>query len=74
LEGSGLEGQAPARLQNFGTAGAVPSKFSPNEFGAQKSVINYWLKTVALGKNLNTALSTSHFYTLALMNACTQDR
>jgi len=49
----------------------VPSKFSPNEFGAQKSVINHWLKTVALGKNLNTALSTSHFYTLALMHACT---
>jgi hypothetical protein len=75
LEGSGLEGQAPARPQNFGTAGAVPSKFSPNEFGAQeKFVTNHWLKTVALGKNLNTALSTSHFYTLALMNACTQDR
>jgi len=25
---------------------------------------------MALGKNLNTALSTSHFYTLALMHAC----
>jgi hypothetical protein len=51
----------------------VPSKFSPNEFGAQeKFVTNHWLKTVALGKNLNTALSTSHLYTLALMHACTQ--
>jgi hypothetical protein len=34
--------------QNFGTAGAVPSKLSPNEFGAQeKFVINHWLKPVA---------------------------
>jgi hypothetical protein len=75
LEGSGLEGRASARPQSFGTAGVVPSKFSPNEFGAQeKFVTNHWLKTVALGKNLNTALSTSHFYTLAPMHACMQDR
>jgi hypothetical protein len=67
------EGEAHAEPKRLRVAnGVVPSKFSPNEFGAQKSVINYWLKTVALGKNLNTALSTSHFYTLALMHACTQ--
>jgi len=43
-----LEGRASARPKNFGTAGAVPSNFSPNEFGAQeKFVINHWLKPVA---------------------------
>jgi len=31
-----LEGRAPARPQNFGTALAVPSKLSPNKFGALK--------------------------------------
>jgi len=31
-----LEGRAPARPQNFGTVGAVPSDFSPNKFGALK--------------------------------------
>jgi hypothetical protein len=32
----------------FGASGDAPSKFSPNEFGAQeKSVINHWLKPVA---------------------------
>jgi len=31
------EGLAPARPQNFGTAGAVPSDFTPNEFGFQKT-------------------------------------
>jgi hypothetical protein len=37
-----LEGRAPARPKNFGTAGAVPSNFSPNEFGArEKFVINF---------------------------------
>jgi hypothetical protein len=68
------EGEAHAEPKRLRVAnGAVPSKFSPNEFGAQeKFVTNHWLKTVALGKNLNTALSTSHLYTLALMHACTQ--
>jgi hypothetical protein len=37
-----LGGRAPARPKNFGTAGAVPSNFSPNEFGArEKFVINF---------------------------------
>jgi hypothetical protein len=31
---SGGLGSCPTK--NFGTAGAVPSKFSPNKFGAQK--------------------------------------
>jgi len=31
-----LEVQACAQPQDFGTVGAVPSRLSPNEFGAQK--------------------------------------
>ena len=32
-----LDGLAPARPKDFGTAGAVSSKLSPNEFGAHLS-------------------------------------
>jgi len=42
-----LEGRANARPQNFGAALAVPFDFSLNEFGAQKFVINHWLKPMA---------------------------
>jgi hypothetical protein len=31
-----LEGRVPAQPKNFGMAGAVPYKLSPNKFGAQK--------------------------------------
>jgi hypothetical protein len=42
-----LEDSAPA-LPNNSAHQDEPSKFSPNEFGAQeKSVINHWLKPVA---------------------------
>jgi hypothetical protein len=45
---SNLEGQAPARPKNFGASRDAPSRFSPNEFGAQKKfVINHWLKPMA---------------------------
>jgi hypothetical protein len=41
------EGSAPALPKNSAHQDE-PSKFSPNEFGAQeKSVINHWLKPVA---------------------------
>jgi hypothetical protein len=33
-----LEGSAPALPKIFGTSGDAPSKFSPNEFGAQKKI------------------------------------
>jgi hypothetical protein len=33
-----LEGRAPARPQDFGTAIAVPSDFSPNEFGVHEKI------------------------------------
>jgi hypothetical protein len=34
-----LEGSAPALPKIFGTSGDAPSKFSPNEFGAQKKSV-----------------------------------
>ncbi len=36
MANSDLEGRAPARPKNFGTAVAVPYKLKPNKFGAQK--------------------------------------
>jgi len=48
MASSNLEGRAPARPQNFGTAETMPSELMPNKFGAQeKFVINHWLKPVA---------------------------
>ena len=31
-------GSGSTRLQNFGTAGAVPSELTPNKFGAQEKI------------------------------------
>jgi len=36
MASSNLEGRAPARPQNFGTAETMPSELMPNKFGAQK--------------------------------------
>ncbi len=48
MANNSLDGWVTARPQNFGTTEVVPSKFPPNESGAQKSVI----KPLNLSQNL----------------------
>ncbi|MFA0744051.1 MAG: hypothetical protein LASZOEIN_000839 [Candidatus Fervidibacter sp.] len=43
-----MKGRAPAQPKSFGTAVAVPSDFSPNDFGAQNSVIVKILAFIAI--------------------------
>jgi hypothetical protein len=52
------KGQAPARPKIFGTSRDAPSRFSPNEFGAQK--FRYQLLAKAGGMNGNGKVKASH--------------
>jgi len=55
-----LEGWAPTRpLEEFGTAGAVPSELLPNKFGAQEKFRHQPLAK-ASGMDVNGAAKTNH--------------
>jgi len=58
----------PATRNNF------VSEFSPNEFGAQKFVINHWLKPVAWGEKISEHRTRHHALRTIFMHACTHAR